>query len=113
MEKLEKKDNEIRKLKESIPFDLKDGEELLTIIIVSNNEEVYHSFICKNTEKFRNVEDRIYEVFPEYEDIEKYFTIKGRKVKESKTLKENGIKNSDIIIMFPIEDQLNNRLVKL
>ena len=81
---------------------MKDGEELLTIIIISNNEEVFHSFICKNTQKFRSVEDRIYEVFPEYEDIEKHFTIKGRKVKESKTLKENAIKNSDIIIMSPI-----------
>ena len=104
MEKLEKKDNELKKFKEIIPFDLKDGEELLTIILASSNEMVYHAFICKNTENFRSVENRLYVIFPQYEKIEKQFTVNGRKIEESKTLKENGIKDNDIIIMSSIED---------
>ena len=99
MEKLEKKDNVIKKFKEFIPFDLNDGEELLTIILISSNEIVHHAFICKSTENFRSLEDRIYAIYPQYEKIEKQFTVNGRKIEEFKTLKENGIKNNDIITM--------------
>jgi len=103
--KIESKDNEINKLKRAIPFELKEGEELLTVIFVSNNQEIHHSLICKNTEIFSLVEKRLYEVFPKYEESENYFLISGNKIKKTKTLEENKIKNSDVIMLNSMEEE--------
>ena len=99
MEKINIKDAEIQTLKKIIPFEVKDGEELLTVIIVSEDQKVHYSFICKDTEKFNIIENRLYEVYPEYIEKENYFTVNGSKINRFKTLKENGIKYSDIIML--------------
>ena len=103
MKKLENKDNEINKLKSVIPFELKEGEELLTVIFVSVDQKVHYSFICKNSEIFSMVEKRLYEVYPNYEEEDNYFLVNGNKIKKTKTLEENKIKNSDVIMVHPIE----------
>lgn len=99
MKKLEDKENQMKILKSTLPFELKDGEELLTIIFSTENEEIYYSLICKDNEKFKNVENRFYEIYPQYENDENYFTFNGTKITKSKTLKENGIKCSNIIMI--------------
>ena len=104
MKKLENKDKEINKLKSFIPFDLKEGEEMLTVIFVSVEQKVHYSFICKNTEIFSRVEKRLYEVYPNYEEEENYFLVNGNKIKKAKTLEENKIKNSDVIMVHPVEE---------
>ena len=50
------------------------------------------------------VEKRLYEVYPNYEEGENYFLVNGNKIKRTKTLKENKIKNSDVIMVHPLED---------
>lgn len=105
MKKIESKDNEINKLKTAIPFELKEGEELLTVIFISSDQKIHHSFICKNTEIFSLVEKRLYEVYPNYEESENYFLIGGNKIKKTKTLEENKIKNSDVIMVNSMEEE--------
>ena len=98
-----KKNKELYDLKSMLPFDLKEGEYLLPIIFISGDQKVHYSFICKNTEYFNNVENRLYKIYPDYQEGENCFYINGNKITKSKTLEENGIKYSDIIMMIPVE----------
>ena len=87
------KDDEIKKLKSS-------EEKLMTLIVISNDEIVHYSFICKNTYKFTKIEEMIYEKYPEYKKRENSFVVIGKKINRNKTLEENKIKNSDIITLI-------------
>ena len=98
-----KKNKELYDLKTTLPFDLKEGEYLLPIIFISGDQKVHYSFICKNTEYFNYVENRLYQMYPAYQEGENCFYINGKKITKSKTLDENGIKYSDIIMMIPVE----------
>ena len=108
---IENKDNEIirlnkeiNKYKSIIPFEIKEGEELLPVIFYSTDKKLHYSFICKNTEKFGEVEIRLYEVYPQYEDEDNCFYVNGNKIKRGKTLKENNIKYGDVISVRTIDD---------
>ena len=81
----------------------KEGEHLLPVIFISGDQKVHYSFISKNTEYFNNVENRLYKIYPDYQEGENCFYINGNKITKSKTLEENGIKYSDIIMMIPVE----------
>jgi DNA repair ATPase RecN len=97
------KDKEIKKLNKAFPFEIKDGDQLLTVIFVSVDEKIhYYSFICKDSEQFSIVENRLYEVYPEYKG-ENTFIVRGNKIKKNRTLKENNIQYSDIIMLIPNE----------
>ena len=87
------KDDEIKKLKSS-------EEKLMTLIVISNDEIVHYSFICKNTYTFTKIEEMIYDKYPEYKKRENSFFVKGKKINRNKTLEENKIKNSDIITLI-------------
>ena len=102
---INKNNSEIENLKSKIkryPFELLPGEEIMSIIIWSNDQNVHCSFICKNSDLFVNIELKIYEKYPQYREHENFFTFKGIKINKYKNLKENDIKNSDIIILNPI-----------
>ena len=98
------KDKEIKKLNKAFPFEIKDGDQLLTVIFVSEDKKIHYSFICNDSEKFNNVENRLYEIYPEYEGENNTFIVRGNKIRKNRTLKENNIKYSDIIMLIPIED---------
>ena len=81
------------------PYDLSEGEQLISVIITSLDQKIHQSIICKNTEKFSRLEERLYKEAPDYFDSDIYFCVNGNVVKRYKTLKENNIHNSDIIIL--------------
>ena len=82
------------------PFELQDGEIMMIIIISSVDQKIQnHSIICKNTEIFNQIENRLYNCFKEYSKKENYFTLNGQMIKKSQTLEENNIKNNDIILL--------------
>ena len=54
----------IRQLKAKLaryPFELLPGEKMMSIIFTSLKQEVHYSVICKNTDKFINVELKLYD----------------------------------------------------
>ena len=107
LDDLESKDKEIKKLNEMksrFPFELLENEKLMTVIIMSGDQKIHYSIICKNTEKFTTIEHKLYEKYPEYLESENYFLINGNKVNKYKSLDENKIKNSDIISMFNYDE---------
>ena len=73
---------------------------MMIIIISSVDQKIQnHSIICKNTEIFNQIENRLYNCFKEYSKTENYFTLNGQMIKKSQTLEENKIKNNDIILL--------------
>ena len=106
IENFNTKENEIKELKSKISFEASKSEKLISVIIISNDEAIHCSFLCKNTDKFKRIEEFVYEKYPEYKKTENYFIINGNnKVNTDKTLEENKIKNSDIITIINYEDE--------
>ena len=97
------KDKEIEELKLKLsryPFELKDGEKLMTINFKSLDQKLEcYSIICKESDLFCNVEKELYENNKDYYETVNYFTVNGNKIMNLKSLKENGIKNNDIVII--------------
>ena len=94
---LREKEKEIKSLKSIFPFEIKPGEKLMSVIFISVDQKIHHSFICKNTDIFTSLEKSLYDIFPEYGESENYFLLSGRKINKYKSLECNNIKNSDII----------------
>ena len=82
-ENILKKDKEIEELKLKLsryPFELKEGEKIISVIIKSFDQKVNYSIICKNTDKFSILE-----------------------VNRYKTLDDNGIYNNSVILLKTVE----------
>ena len=100
-----KKDKEIEDLKLKLsrfPFELAQGEQLMSIIFVSTDQKVHYSAICKNTSIFGNIELQLYNAYPDYSDSVNIFTVNGNRISRNKSLYENKIKNNDIILLNKI-----------
>ena len=97
------KDKEINELKKKLsryPFELNEGEKIMTINFISDNQKINnYSIICKNTDIFHNIEKRLYEEYKEFYESENYFTVNGNKIHKLKSLDENNIKNNDVIML--------------
>ena len=91
-------------LKSSLPFDINEGEKLMCLIIQSTDSSVHFPIICKNTHRFNELENLIYEKWPEYKESDNYFLCNGAIINRFKTLTENRIEDGQIIIMVINED---------
>ena len=81
------------------PFDILNNKKFLPAIFTSNDENLHHSIICRSIDIFNVIENRLYKEYPEYSENDNYFVVNGKIVNKEKTLEENNIKNSDIIIL--------------
>ena len=82
------------------PFVFSPGEKIMSIIFISSDQNIISSFICKNTDNFKTLEDKFYENYSEYKGLDNIFIINGRKINKNKSLDDNKIKNNDIITIF-------------
>ena len=99
MEKLEMKEKEIKELKYKIEYNSNNFSNLMTVIFYSTDHKIHYSLICKKTDKFMNLENKLYEIYPKYKEFENYFLVNGQKINRFKTLEENKIKNSQVITL--------------
>ena len=100
--------DKIEELKEKLaryPIELLKGEKLISVIFTSGDQKIQHSIICKNTEKLSRLIEKLYNDYPEYSEyFDQYFFISnGKKVNMFKSLDENNIHNSDVIILNKID----------
>ena len=81
---------------------IKPGEKVISINFVSMGiQEINNcSLVCKNTDLFVRIEERLYEEYPEFKDYETFFEVRTNRIKRFKTLDENKIKNKDVISIF-------------
>ena len=80
-------------------FSLISEEKYMTIIFVSNDQNIYYSIQCKKKDKFNEIEGLLYYRYPDYRRSNNYFSCKGKYIFRNKTLEQNGINNNDIIIL--------------
>ena len=92
------KENIINVIKINIPIEIKSGERLMSVIFSSIDENIHYSVICKNTDIFNNIEKKFYDKYPEYKNTKNDFITNGNKIDKLKSLDDNKIKNSEIII---------------
>ncbi len=85
---------------------IRPGEEILGVNFVSMGIQGIsnYSLVCKNTDLFVRLEERLYEDFPQFKEYETYFEVKTRRIKRFKTLQENNIKTKDVINVFIIDN---------
>ena len=85
---------------------IKPGEKIMSINFVSMGRQdiMNYSLVCKNTDLFVRLEERLYNDFPQFKNYETYFEVNTRRIKRFKTLEENNIKNKNIINMFIIDN---------
>ena len=81
-------------------FEFSPREKIMSIIFISSDENIITSFICKNTDIFKFIENKFYEKYLEYKGLDNIFILNGRKINKNKSLDENKIKNNDIITIF-------------
>ena len=89
------------------------GDEEISVIIESLNQSIKSSFICKKSEKFKELEQKIYERFPDLKKKEHYYVGNGGIIDIEKTIEENKIKNSDHIIYNEIEENEENKEINV
>ena len=96
---LELKEKKLNGLEINIPLLLKPDEKLLSLIFISFDENIHYSIICKNTDIFSKIESLLYDKYPEYKKLDKSFIVNGKEININESLKNNKIKNSDIITL--------------
>ena len=74
-----------------------DTEEI-SVIIKSMNQDFKSSFICKRTDKFKVLEEKLYIKKPELKNKSLYFLYYGNTIDIERTIEQNNIKDSGIII---------------
>ena len=68
-----------------------------------NQDIINYSMACRTSDLFSSLEERLYQDYPNYRNIEKIFMVNTNRISRNKTLEENNIKNNDIINIFPID----------
>jgi len=102
-EQISKKEKIIKEYELKIsqfPFEFSPGEKIISIIFISFDQNIISSFLCKNTDIFKALENKFYEKYSEYKDLDNIFISNGRNINRNKSLDENKIKNNDIITIY-------------
>ena len=91
--------DELNKKLSRYPFELLKEEKIISVIFTSDDENIHYSVICKNTEKFIRLEEKLKNKYPDYSEFDCSFKVNGKKIDKFKSLDENNIQNGDIIIL--------------
>ena len=85
---------------------LQQNDRIISVNFVSmgSYDIGHYSLICKTRDLFVNLEERLYNDFPNFKNYETYFEINGKRIKRFQTLEQNNIKNNDVINIFIIEE---------
>ena len=98
-----KKEEEKNKKDNSKKVDEKKNNIKLTF--ENKDKNISFPIECNEGDKFKELEDKFIENFPEYSDFDITFNNEGKSIKRHKTLKDNGIKNNDVIYVNIEEDK--------
>ena len=101
---LNNKKEEIKHLKLKLFDNKKYNENNIAINFMSNDQQIHYPIPCNENDSVVKLEEEVYNQYPQYKDYNTYLTVNGRLVKRFKTLKENGIKNSNAITVNIYEE---------
>ena len=102
------KDSEINNLKiklqnniiEEPKFNMKD---IMVINFISIDASVHYGIKCLENDVFAEVEEKLYKKYDDLRNTNNMFTVNARPVLRFKTMKENKIKDGDIIQLIKLE----------
>ena len=101
IDRISELEDEIKKLK---TYFLSPGDKLISIKLISVDQKINFSTYAKVNDKFRKIEEIVYDKYPEYQEYENFFLVNGKKVNRNKTLEENNIKDKDVLTLSRIDD---------
>ena len=83
----------------------KPGDKIISVVFLSqgNQDIINYSMVCRTTDLFVTLEERLYRDFPKYRNVETFFMKNAYRILRFKTLEENNIRNNDIISLFTYE----------
>ena len=71
----------------------------MAVNFISTDENVNLALPCKNTDIFARLEEQLFNEYPEYKDVNTFFTVCGKIIESNKTMEENNIKNTNVILL--------------
>ena len=81
-----------------------EDENIISVIFETTDQNLHYSVPCRKTDSFSKIEKKLYKEYPKYKEKNKYFLVNGNQIDVNKTIKENNIKNSDVIILNIVDD---------
>ena len=96
--------NEVKSLKNKIRTLENDFNQIMTVNFVSlgSSDIGHYSLLCKKTDLFVRLEERLYKDFPKLKNNKIVFEVSAKRINRFKTLDDNNIKNNEIINIFII-----------
>ena len=73
---------------------------MMCVYFTSIDQNIHYPIPCINTDKFKEVEEKLYKQYPEYRDIKNHFIYNGNEVSRDKTISENNIGNGLPVILY-------------
>ena len=102
LKELKEKDIIIEDLKLRYPFPILQGEKLMTVNFVSDDNKIHYSIICKNSDPFIRLEKLLYEKYPCFSNTDYNFFVNDNQVTKDKSLDYNNINDNEIILIKKI-----------
>ena len=103
------KNEELNKLKlklfDKYYIDNNKNEKLFSINFTSVDQSFLYPITCNENDSISKLEQEVYNEYPKYKDYNTYLTVNGNIIKRFKTVKENGIKKGNAILVNIIEDE--------
>ena len=84
---------------------VKTGDKIISVnFLTQGSQDIFnYSMACKTSDLFVRLEERLYQDFPKFRNVETFFMVNVNRILRFKTLEENGIKNNAIISLFTTE----------
>ena len=106
--KLYLKENEINQMKLQLKNNTKSEhlfklDDIMVINFISTDNSIHKGIKCVETDTFAEVEEKLYQIYDNFRDTNNMFTINGRTILRFRNLKENKIKDGDIVLLLKIE----------
>ena len=79
-------------------------DDEISVIIQSSDQAIKSSFICHKGDKFKVLQQKLYEKYQILKKKEHFYVCNGNMIDIEKTIEENNIKDSDHIIINEIEE---------
>ena len=109
-EEFNKKNNELTQIKEKLKKStlILDKENII-LNIISFDESINFSILCKKTDTMTKIEEELYDKYPEYRNSDNYFLFKNQKINKFKSLEENNIIKGNTITLCYSTKPLKNK----
>ena len=104
---INQKDEELNKLKSNnnVYNNIKNKElfsldQIISISFISTDESVYFSVPCISSNTFSEIEEKLYQKYPEYRETNNKFLVNGKEISRFKTIAQNKIENGLPVTMI-------------